>query len=299
MSFVQGIACIVSSSREAVVVHAVAIAVLLSLGGCGDGLGDCDPVAAQELVYGRTNGLVATTGQALAHDSCGNGTFCHSAAARGKERLGAPAGMDFDMLPTPKGLESMREHAGRSWSSVDSGDMPPGGPAGRVVANAEWSLDVLGSEEAPKLPAITTKKGREIFRNWLACGAPVVTDTQVPPWQRPPPDPIGENPTFKQIYDVVLVPQCATSGCHTPAANAGRLAFGDECAAHAALFRAGACGEPSIRARNADASLFIDKIASADPACGGPMPPLGRLPDATIDAIRNWINAGAVAEGCP
>lgn len=38
------------------------------------------------------------------------------------------------------------------------------------------------------------------------------------------------------------------------------------------------------------------KVAGA-PACGGPMPPTGRLPQAAVDAIRMWILRGAPVGG--
>jgi len=50
--------------------------------GCGgEDLGECDLAAAEEMVFSQ-QGLVATKGQALLHDTCGNGAFCHSSAWR-------------------------------------------------------------------------------------------------------------------------------------------------------------------------------------------------------------------------
>jgi hypothetical protein len=104
-----------------------AFAAQTSSSGCtAEDLGACDMETAQELVY-SPNGMVATKGQAIAHDSCGNGVFCHSSGAHGDDRFGAPAEMDFDMLPNPDGLGQMLDHAEDAWGLVESEDMPPRG----------------------------------------------------------------------------------------------------------------------------------------------------------------------------
>lgn len=267
---------------------------------CGSDLGECDPAAADELVYGR-NGLVATKGQALAHDSCGNGVFCHSSAAHGAERHGAPAGMNFDMLPTPNGVGDMLRHVDSAWALVAESTMPPSRVGHRVLGDGEWSIDVQRDVTSPHLASINTAEGRGVFRNWLACGAPVVVETQVPKWARPAVDPFAgtDTPEWHDIYDVILRPQCALSGCHNTSGAAGRLAFGDECETHAALFSPGACGEPEVIAGNSEDSLLVNKLTAAEPRCGGPMPPIGTLPPSFADAIARWIDAGAVASDCP
>lgn len=265
---------------------------------CGTDLGECDPVAADELVYGR-NGLVATKGQALAHDSCGNGVFCHSSVARGSARHGAPAGMDFDMLPAPRGLGGMLHHVETAWSLVESDDMPPRGDTLLVLANGDWSVDVERHADAPRLPSLASEAGKGAFRNWLACGAPVVTTTQVPLWAVPMRDPFAGDavPAWHDIYEVILRPQCALSGCHSAASAAGGLAMADECSSYRAMFQAGACGEVLVRARDGS-SLLNDKVTATKPRCGGPMPPIGVLPIAFTDAIARWIESGAEASSC-
>lgn len=276
------------------------MAVALTLTACGDDLGPCDEAAADELVYGR-NGLVATKGQALAHDSCGNGVFCHSSAARGNERHGAPAGMNFDMLPAPRGVSDMLQHVDSAWSLVAESTMPPSRVGHRVLGDGEWSVDVQRDVTAPQLASINTAESRGVFRNWLACGAPVVVETQVPKWARPAVDPFAgaETPEWQDIYDVILQPQCALSGCHTTQSAAGELTLSDPCSAFSALFSRGACGEPEVIAGNSADSLLMNKLTAAEPRCGGPMPPIGTLPPSFADAIARWIDAGAAASGCP
>lgn len=277
----------------------VLVLACVALGACGDGVGPCDPIAADELVYGR-NGLVATKGQALAHDSCGNGAFCHAAAAHGSERYGAPSGMAFDMLPSPTGLVHVLDDVDALWIAVRDGDMPPIGRGDRVQGDGDWRFDVERRADAPRLPSIKTPEGQGMFRNWLACGAPVVADTQVPQWARPPYDPFAGDgaPAWHDIYEVILKPNCSTNGCHIPATSAGALAMPDECGTYAQMFEPGDCGEPLVLPGDAAASLLIDKLTAETPRCKGRMPTFGPLPRDFTDAIARWIDAGAEAEAC-
>ena len=280
-------------------------AVVAGLSGCGRDLGSCDQNAASELVYGR-NGLVATKGQALMHDSCGNAAFCHSAAANGGKRFGAPAGLNFDMMP-PTGWPELVEHRDDIWSAVSDGTMPPGSKGGGTLGDGDWVFDVQRPKGAEKLPALSTREGQGAFRNWLACGAPVVGNVHVPSWAEPAGDdddggvePDGA-PTWTRVHEEVLVPSCAIAGCHAGASakNSGMLDMSNLCAARAALFQKGPCGEPRVRAGRAD-SLLVDKLESVKPRCMGRMPPpLGGLPAASIDLVRAWVVAGAPAPECP
>jgi hypothetical protein len=281
------------------------IATLLAgaLPGCGEDLGDCDMQAAQQLVYGR-GGLVATKGQALMHDSCGNAAFCHSDAAKGKNRFGAPGGMDFDMLP-PTGWPEVADRRDQIWSEVSDGEMPPGKRGRSVVGDGDWSFDELRSKGAEKLPALSTREGKAVLRNWLACGAPVVSKTQAPSWTEPPGhdnDGGGAAADWPTVYQQVIKPSCAISGCHNAsgANNSGGLDMSDMCGARAALLQKGRCASSSPRVTPGDQhSLLIDKITNKEPSCGGPMPPpLGGLPASDVELVREWVAGGAQAPEC-
>jgi hypothetical protein len=271
-----------------------------ALGGCAAGdLGECNQAAAQELVF-SASGMVATKGQALAHDSCGNGGFCHSAAARGNERHGAPAGMDFDMLPSPTGLDELLERADTAWGVVEGGDMPPGAVGDEVMGDGQWTVDVTGlGADAPALPSLKTTEGKAAFRNWLACGAPSVTDTGVPSWARAPMLDVDGGTGFQAIHTGILEPRCAVAGCHTDTTRAGGLSLEEPCAAHAALLGSGTCGKTYVRAGDAAASFLVEKLEMEKPSCGGSMPPTGQLPEGLRSAIRSWIDAGAEGPSCP
>jgi len=281
-----------------------ALAWSLSLSACGGAdLGACDMPAARELVYSES-GMVATKGQALAHDSCGNGVFCHSSAASGGARHGVPAGLNFDMLPSPVGTSELMDYAEDAWDAVESGEMPPRGVGSRVLGDGHWSVAIDGDPQAPTLAPLATEEGKAAFRNWLACDAPTVSQTLLPPWAHPPTDPFdgGMTPTWAVIYDEVLVPRCALAGCHNGSSASGGLAMRDACQTRSALFAMGACGQRYVREGDADGSFVMNKLETDAPSCGGPMPPAshgGKLPESYRNAIREWIDMGAEAEDCP
>ena len=189
--------------------------------GCKRDLGDCNldgeapdgrPIpgpAAFDLAYRVTDGLPMYEGQALVQSTCGDGTFCHAPAAVGADRIGVPAGLNFDVAlacseaqdpscePPLQSCEgdpqtsnycqrltglqhnqnSVRDWAEGMIQEMRAGAMPPA-EAGRAVRNnTPWLRESDGSE----LPPVETGEAQEIVRNWLACGAPVVARAEVPP----------------------------------------------------------------------------------------------------------------------
>lgn len=197
------------------------LVVLSALVGCNRDLGECNldgttdegrPIqgpAALDLVYRDPDGLPMYEGQALVQSSCGNGQSCHSPAAVGSERVGVPAGLNFDValacdatvdstcadLESCQGanaesaycerlqrLESNRSYTA-SWgegiiSQLRRGSMPPGEAGRRVRDNRPWFRP---EPDGSQLPPIGSGEAEEIVRNWLACAAPVVARTEFPP----------------------------------------------------------------------------------------------------------------------
>jgi hypothetical protein len=270
-------------------------ALLSMAAGCSDGLGKCNKPAADELVYSE-DGLIATKGQALVHDTCGSAVFCHSAAAKGSARSGAPHGMNFDMLPSPLGLKQILMHRESAWDAVESGEMPPRNYKG-TLDSAKWSFDLQRRPDAPTLPSLSSAEGKAILQNWLACGAPVVTETRAPAWAQPArnPFPPDQAVAWKDLYEMVLAPSCAQAGCHDATTAAGKLTFKDVCQARKAVLGSGLCGKILVEPGDPDASFLVEKLESATPSCGSSMPPTGRLAQPTLDAIRSWISDGASA----
>jgi hypothetical protein len=267
--------------------------------GCDSELGDCNQPAAQELVYGRS-GLVATKGQALMHDSCGNAAFCHSRGASGDARYGAPHGLDFDMLPSPGGWDAVREHEADVWSVVEDGEMPPRGVGQKTQGDGDWVFDAERGPGARRLPKLASEEGKAALRNWLACGAPVVEQTKVPDWALPTSDAGAVSLVdWREIHTTVIAPSCAIGGCHDQSA-AGKLVLLDACDAYDSLRAAGSCG-PVRLAPGDTSSLLLDKLESSTPSCGPlrmPPPPLAPLPDEIIAALRQWVMSGAPAAEC-
>ncbi len=310
----------------------------------------CDDDAARAVVYDAA-GRAMYAGQAIVTGSCaGGGNFCHSETAR--DRWGVPGGLDFDAFPLSvapmaadeEGLARLVRiqatiHRNRNaiWSTVVGGSMPPGAAGEQVVVNNHgWVNDPADVESDLPLATLDTEEGREILRNWLACGSPIVerwtpylpvgcetnadcasglctggeceaAGDVVPRIERP------LDPTWRSIFAQVVEPNCTTQGCHAPdpgngnAISAG-LDLTDPAASLAALIDVEAsidetlgaeCGhEGRIRVEPGvpEDSLFLHKLETEAPDCGDQMP-FGQPLDAEqIEVIRAWIAHGACFE---
>jgi hypothetical protein len=271
---------------------ALSLTALLFMAACGEDLGECDLKAANELVYSDT-WRVATKGQALLNDSCGNASFCHSSRATGGNRQGAPQSLDFDMVPAPSGWRQVMEHRDAIWSSVVDGTMPPEGEGQKKIANGGWSYDAA-RRAGYDMPTLATGAGKAALRNWLACGAPVVADTEIPLWARTGGADLS---TWRNIYREVLAPNCATGGCHDDTSRAGNLSLADECKSHAALLQVSACDRRPRLVPGDGQSYLVQKLRGTQPAnCGDEMPPGSSLSPAHLAAIETWIVQGAVSD---
>lgn len=218
-------------------------------------------------------------------------------------------------------------------SEVRAGRMPPGSEGRGVeeaTADAHRYNSVFDSDdEATALPSVRTSEGRAILLQWLACDAPVVESTEPASGGALPGDPCGEadedpesigdcrvaagqlEPTWDSIYANVIAVTCAQ--CHGPGdldiREDSMLDLSDQDTAYEALLGGEGEGAPAAGLECAgmgtlvvpgdpDGSLLVEKLeaardGSAD-VCGDPMPGLGEaLPEGRIDAIRDWIAAGA------
>jgi len=252
---------------------------LFGLSGCGSDLGKCDVAALGGNV---TPGQLAPhTGQLLVNRSCAAGS-CHSESAIGTARDGAPAGLNFDVVPQDlspaemakitRGSANVNDNADDMWSWIDDGTMPP---EGKRVA-----------------PTATEK---EAIRNWLACGAEVV----------PVAPAIDMSGDFNQLFTSL---QRDCGACHGAGSVSGQWLKADPCATRAALVNTSATG-PScgptgrvlVTPGNPDNSLMLQKLEGATQTCGTAMP-LGRadaVPSAYAAPLRAWITGGALVVGCP
>lgn len=303
--------------------------VLLSffVAGCEPDLGACDQTEALRPVWDDF-GIPMYEGQAMLQQSCGFGAFCHSEGVPDRQRFGVPHGMNWDLnviafdetvdLDATARMRQMHERTFRDrtiiWRAVASGRMPIGGRAGRDLLESAPGFYRRGANgELEPIPRIDTSEGREIFRNWLACGVPVVERT-VPASPEPGYEPVGNvvseaeveplMPVWSDIYERLIEKRCSNAVCHGDA-EAGELGLTGQAQALMAMINADPEGEdcgndlnPMIVPGDPDASLLIHKLEGRDengnPVCGHVMPIGGsRVSAASVQAIRQWISAGA------
>jgi hypothetical protein len=228
-----------------------------NLDGTTPGGGAVEGPAAFDLAYNALDGTPMYEGQALVQASCGNGQFCHTPNAAGSDRIGVPRGLDYDVAlacvdastdPTCANLQPCEGDAASSaycqrlrrlsgnrgsvvaWAEeihfqISEGTMPPGAAGARVQDDTPWFRG-----DNSELPRLETPEGKNIVRNWLACGVPVVARTEVAPsvdLQLTPCDSVGgeicvysgpqtlPDPTWSSIYWSVMFPSCVV--CHGPA----------------------------------------------------------------------------------
>lgn len=163
---------------------AIPAAALALLGtGCRADLPKCTPEVEERAHQVAFIGSQPSyEGQAINNGSCGNAAFCHSPVAEGDRRFGAPKGLDFMVIPTDpvprvrEGHESVLGNRQDIATQVARGWMPPGA---LDPANIPTYRRGPGSD-ADTLPSVKTSEGEQILREWLACGAPVVTKTRAP-----------------------------------------------------------------------------------------------------------------------
>lgn len=149
----------------------------------------------------QVSGVAMYTGQAVMLRSCATG--CHSSNTSGAGRQGAPAGLNFDLIPVEPGalitgatgitgvsaedpiaLAGLRARQRKVfderegiWEQIDKGLMPPGKLGEKfkdLMAVVGFTFDPVakGCPEGEKLTTLDNAK--EELRNWLACGVPVV-----------------------------------------------------------------------------------------------------------------------------
>jgi hypothetical protein len=256
------------------------IALSLSVAGCGPDLGECDMTALGGSA--GANAPAPYAGQLLVQQSCASGR-CHTAGAKDDGRVGAPAELNFDVVPastdvteTTKvkdGAAVVQDRREDMWALIENGEMPPAPPAGSKLNAAQ----------------------KETMRNWLACGAPVANTPAV-----------GGSDPWSQVYTGLGT---ACSGCHSPTPQISTPWMAtDACSSYMAVVRGNAIATAACAGRqlvvpgNPDQSVLLQKLEGGPNLCGGLMPPSETTPyaqkDATqmarVEALRDWIAAGAV-----
>lgn len=285
------------------------VIIAASLAGCAEDLGTCDMNAATQVVY-APDGTPFYAGQGLVQFGCSEGV-CHSEVAVNDSRKGAPHGLNFDMRPLTAqsspanlsalrdGVSKVRDDSGDIFGELNAGTMPPG-VAGERTPPA-WKL---ANGQAANLPAVNTDVGKATVRNWLACGAPVVSGvTGAPPEAAQiassaviPGLTVTGDATFQPVYDAVLSP-CAAA-CHKPGGSYPALDLSSKAMAFSSIVSKpapGGCATAGqlVTPGNCDTSVLYKKLMPAPP-CGAQMP-LGLTPVSAnnLDLLCSWIKAGA------
>lgn len=103
----------------------------------------------------------------------------------------------------------------------------------------------------------------------------------------------SENVSFENDIQPIFTNNCSSSQCHGSGASAGlNLTSGQ---AYTNLVDVNSTQKPDLKrvlANDADNSYLAMKLENRN-ISGNKMPPSGSLSDASISAIKQWINEGA------
>jgi hypothetical protein len=97
-------------------------------------------------------------------------------------------------------------------------------------------------------------------------------------------EPSDRPATWSYVHAAIIAPNCATSSCHSERTNTGGIALDDPDTAYRALL------EHSYVVPGDPASTLMDLLEGDERTR---MPPDAPLPQADIDLVRAWIEAGA------
>ena len=252
----------------------ITIAFLIAaVSACMPDLGPCDEARARTLVYGP-GGTPMYAGQAIVASTCAAGA-CHTEAASGAARRGAPFNLNFDAAPirvesdgSPTleaedlahteilraGRTSIVRHRREIYEAVLLNYMPPPVSGVRPGAAVSAYRSYAGPEDATgvKVEALDSIHTRDLLRNWLSCGAPFVERLSgqgrgvgYVEARRP----TRPEPTWTSLYHEVIKPSCASATCHGQdgLSAAGGLDLGDPETAYESL--CGGAGCPGVPAR--------------------------------------------------
>ena len=320
-------------------VRLLVMAALLSSMGCRASLGECDESAINNTIVYRANveGTAVQpyyAGQALMTFSCA-GSVCHSETTPTVEdKQGAPGGFHLGLQPysveacgddptsaacnaeyvrLTTNQEISHVYARLSWSEVEEGRMPPNEPSSQTPFYYTYNNGVLSDP----LPGLADPESRDMLRNWLRCGSPVISLTPVTEDSaqigrecedsvafgvcvNAGPPPAAPDPDWDSIYAFFERSGCDNAACHGEETPPLFTSADD---AYAALVgvdaSAGECGtDVLVIEGNADDSILYQKLVATEddpPPCGDHMPAArtSPFPSDILDPIRQWINDGA------
>jgi len=294
---------------------------------CSEDVGAC-----QGALQGRDTVLLNNTvvygGQAIINKACTSG--CHSSKATGKDRHGVPAGLDFDLIPIDEedaagtkksggativklkssqiaGLRARQkkivEQRNLIWQQVEDGLMPPSGMFDSVMSNIFASSEKTPCEEGKEFTKIPLPQTREVLRNWLACGAPLVETNGLKIDKVRVAGAAGyQYPTCKRKADAVVTLESlfkttfsGCGGCHDGGPFASPPLFVSVDALAKSLRTKSACsGKRFISPGKPEDSYLLELLQGPNPDCGHEQMPKGDpLSERAIAEVSAWITAGA------
>jgi hypothetical protein len=294
---------------------------------CSD-VGPCEgELSGRDTVI--ANDVVVYGGQAIINKACATG--CHLSTARGAERRGVPAGLDFDLFPIDEAKADGTKKAGSTtivklassqisglrarqkkvielansiWQQVDDGIMPPTGTLGSYLTGIFTSKEKTPCKAGKSYADLGDAQTKEVLRNWLACGGPLVETNGAKLEKSSAPGTAGDQyqACMKDPKSVVTLETLFTStlsecgGCHNNPV-VGPPSFLDVDVLAAALRMESACaGKPFVTPGDPDNSYLLDLLKAPNPACKHDRMPAGGLDplsDRAIAEVTAWIAAGA------
>jgi cytochrome c553 len=292
---------------------------------CSD-IGPCEgPLEGRDTVI--VNNTIVYGGQAILNKACAVG--CHLSTATGSDRHGAPAGLDFDLLPideenaegtsksgsrtivklTSAQLEGLRkrqknivELRDSIWQQVDDGLMPPGG-----MLDTMMSTIFASSEKKPckSGKAYSELNGtHEVLRNWLACGAPFVETNGTKLDKSSAAGKAGDQylacgrdasatVTLESLFKSTFS-ECG--GCHNSSITGPPSFLDVETLANSLRTDSVCGGKPFVTPGDPDNSYLLDLLKGPNPACSHDRMPAGGLDPLSERAMKEveaWITSGA------
>ncbi|MDB4973137.1 MAG: hypothetical protein JWN48_1478 [Myxococcaceae bacterium] len=304
--------------------------------GCGEGVGPChDPLQGRQPVI--VNNVVMYGGQAIVIKACATG--CHSSSARGAARNGAPAGLDFDLLADttttavtmnekgesiaklkPAQVAGLRERRkviydqrDEIWQQVSAGLMPPQGKfvSFQKLSSIFSSVKTDACSRNKAYASIATDSSREVLRNWLACGVPIVESNsrvvekprvsgaegyQYPSCERATSSE-AEEPPVVSLESLLEGALSSCSACH-PILSEPDFSSIDKLRTSLLESSTVICNDkPYLTSGSPEQSFLYDVLAKADPGCGTARMPSGGpfLSDSDLRLVAKWIAAGIPA----
>lgn len=294
---------------------------------CAD-VGVCDPsLEGRDTVV--VNNTILYGGQAIMNKACSVG--CHLSTATGADRHGAPAGLDFDLLPIDEANAAGMTKSGDStivrltsaqldglrkrqrmivelrddiWQQVVDGQMPPGGMLGSVMGTIFASSERRPCRAGTSYAEMDGAQTREIMRNWLACGAPFVETNGKKLDQSSAAGMAGDQylacvqesdagVTLERLFKSTFS-ECG--GCHNSSIT-GPPSFLDVATLAKSLRTKSACGgKPFVTPGDPEKSYLLELLRGPNPACNHDRMPAGGLDplsDRAIAEVATWIANGA------